>query len=74
MLERASRANAGDVYRRFRAAAVQTAPAFLDREAAMAKLEGWVATAKVAGAELVVFSESYLPAFPPWNMLYAPID
>lgn len=74
MLERTSRANAGDVYGRFRAAAVQTAPVFLDRKATMAKLEGWVAKAKSAGAELVVFGESYLPAFPLWNMLYAPVD
>jgi predicted amidohydrolase len=74
MLGRTSRANAGDVYGRFRAAAVQTAPVFLDREATMAKLERWVATAKSAGAELVVFGESYLPAFPLWNMLYAPVD
>src|SRR6516165_3726951 len=63
-----------DVYRRFRAAAVQVAPVFLDREATIEKLEGWVAKAKAAGAELVVFGESFLPAFPLWNMLYAPVD
>src|SRR6516164_5770515 len=65
---------AGDIYRCFRAAAVQAAPVFLDRDATIAKLEGWVAKAKVAGADLVVFGESYIPAFPLWNMLYAPID
>jgi nitrilase/aliphatic nitrilase len=53
---------------------VQAAPVFLDREATTAKLEGWVAKAKAAGAELVVFGESYLPAFPRWNMIYAPVD
>ena len=42
-----------DVYCHFRAAAVQAAPVFLDREATIAKLEGWVAKAKVAGADLV---------------------
>jgi predicted amidohydrolase len=64
----------GDVYRRFRAAAVQVAPVFLDREATVSKLESWVAKAKATGADLVVFGESYIPAFPLWNMLYAPVD
>jgi nitrilase/aliphatic nitrilase len=64
----------GDVYRRFCAAAVQAAPVFLDREATIAKLEEWVAKAKAAGADLVVFGESYVPGYPLWNLLYAPID
>src|SRR5499427_1112669 len=64
----------GDVYRRFRAAVVQAAPIFLDREATIANLEGWGTKAKAAGADLVVFGESYIPAFPLWNMLYAPVD
>jgi nitrilase/aliphatic nitrilase len=64
----------GDVYRRFRAAAVQAAPVFLERDATIARLEQWVAKAKGAGADLVVFGESFIPAFPLWNMLYAPID
>jgi hypothetical protein len=51
---------AGDVYRPFCAAAVQAAP---DREFTIAKLEEWVARAKAAGADLVVFGESYIPAF-----------
>jgi predicted amidohydrolase len=33
-----------------------------------------VAKAKAVGADLVVFGESYIPAFPLWNMLYAPIN
>jgi nitrilase len=64
----------GDVYPRFCAAAVQAAPAFLDRDASISKLEQWVGKAKGAGADLIVFGESYIPAFPFWNMLYAPID
>jgi nitrilase len=64
----------GDVYRRFCAAAVQAAPVFLDRDASISKLEHWAAKAKAAGADLVVFGESYIPGFPLWNMLYAPID
>lgn len=64
----------GDVYPRFRAAAVQAAPVFLNRDATMVRLEEWVRKAKDAGAGLVVFGESYIPGFPLWNMLYAPID
>lgn len=64
----------GDIYPRFRAAAVQAAPAFLDRDATIARLAEWVAKARDLGAELVVFGESFIPAFPLWNMLYAPID
>jgi nitrilase len=64
----------GDVYPRFRAAAVQAAPVFLDRDASIARLEQWAAKANAAGADLIVFGESYIPAFPLWNMLYAPID
>jgi nitrilase len=63
-----------DVYPRFRAAAVQAAPAFLDRDASISRLEQWAARAHAAGADLIVFGESYIPAFPLWNMLYAPID
>ncbi len=64
----------GDVYPGFCAAAVQAAPVFLDRDASISKLEQWVGKAKGAGADLIVFGESYIPAFPLWNMLYAPID
>ena len=64
----------GDAYRRFCAAAVHAAPVFLDRDASISRLEQWAAKAKAAGADLIVFGESYIPAFPLWNMLYAPID
>jgi nitrilase len=65
---------AGDTYPRFRAAAVQAAPVFLDREATISRLAEWVAKARDVGADLVVFGESFIPAFPLWNMLYAPVD
>jgi len=65
---------AGDIYPRFRATAVQAAPVFLDREATISRLADWVAKARDIGADLVVFGESFIPAFPLWNMLYAPVD
>jgi nitrilase len=64
----------GDHYPKFRAAAVQTSPVFLDRDATIDKVEKFVKKAAQNGADIVVFSESFIPAFPAWNMLYAPID
>lgn len=65
---------AGDEYPKFRAAAVQAAPVFLNREATVRKLHHVVAEAAEEGADLVVLGESFVPAFPVWNLLYAPID
>ena len=64
----------GDKYPKFRAAAVQAAPVFLDRDATIDKLETLVQKAVDAGAELIVFGESFVPAFPVWNLIYAPMD
>jgi predicted amidohydrolase len=64
----------GDTYPKFRAAAVQAAPVFLDRDATIDKLETLVQKAVDAGAELIVFGESFIPAFPVWNLIYAPMD
>ncbi len=64
----------GDVYPKFRAAAVQAAPVFLDRNATIDKMDTLVQKAVDAGAELVVFGESFIPAFPVWNLIYAPMD
>src|SRR5271155_2590073 len=64
----------GDVYPKFRAAAVQAAPVFLDRDATIDKMETLVQKTVDAGAELVVFGESFIPAFPVWNLIYAPMD
>jgi nitrilase len=64
----------GDTYPKFRAAAVQATPVFLDREATIDKLGTLVQKAVDAGADLIVFGESFIPAFPVWNLIYAPID
>jgi len=64
----------GDTYPKFRAAAVQAAPVFLDRDATVDKLDTLVQKAVAAGADLIVFGESFIPAFPVWNLIYAPID
>ncbi|MBC7113410.1 MAG: carbon-nitrogen hydrolase family protein [Candidatus Methanomethyliales bacterium] len=69
-----SKEHTGDIYPKLRVAAVQAAPVFLDREETVSKLEGLVAKAKKMGADLVVFGESFIPAFPIWNNVYPPID
>ncbi|RFU64967.1 carbon-nitrogen hydrolase family protein [Peribacillus glennii] len=63
-----------DTYPKFRAVAVQAASVFLDRDATIEKMEDLVKNAASNGADLVVFPESFVPAFPVWNIVYAPID
>lgn len=65
---------ASDKYPILRAAAVQAAPVFLDRDATIDKMEGLVKEAKEKGADLVVFPESFIPTYPVWCLILAPID
>jgi nitrilase len=59
---------------RFKAAAVHAAPVFLDRRATTEKAVAIMREAARAGAELIAFPETYIPAFPVWAALWAPID
>lgn len=47
-------------------AAVQVAPAYLDREATLEIVVTEIEKAAADGAELVVFSESFVPGYPDW--------
>jgi nitrilase len=58
---------------KFKAAAVHAAPVFLDKRATAEKAVALIREAADAGAELIVFPESYIPAFPVWAALWAPI-
>ncbi len=59
---------------RFKAAAIHAAPIFLDRQATTEKAVALIREAARAGAELIAFPETYIPAFPVWAALWAPID
>ncbi len=47
-------------------AAVQATPVFLDREATLARVDALTQEAAAAGAELVVFPETFVPGYPDW--------
>lgn len=49
-----------------RVAAVQATPVFLDRERTVDKVVALTASAAAEGAGLVVFPESFVPAYPDW--------
>ena len=50
----------------FKVAVAQAAPIFLDREATVEKACGLIAQAGKEGARLVVFPETFIPAYPDW--------
>ncbi|MFG1427685.1 carbon-nitrogen hydrolase family protein [Roseixanthobacter glucoisosaccharinicivorans] len=58
---------------RFKAAAVHAAPIFLDKAATTEKAISILREAARQGAEFVAFPETYIPAFPVWAAIWAPI-
>jgi len=51
---------------KFKIAAVQAAPVFLDQEATVGKACRLIAEAGGRGARLIVFPESFIPTYPDW--------
>jgi len=57
----------------FIVAAAHLAPVFMDPAASAAKAADWIARAGKSGVKLLVFPEVFLPGFPYWINLYAPL-
>lgn len=60
-------------YPKFKACAAHVAPIFLDAEATVQKACSLIAEASRAGARLIAFPESFVPGFPVWAGVQAPI-
>ena len=58
----------------FKAAAVHAAPIYLNREATLNKACDLIQEAASQGAQFIAFPESFLPGFPIWAALWAPIE
>ncbi|MFB6889709.1 carbon-nitrogen hydrolase family protein [Kitasatospora sp. NPDC056327] len=59
---------------RFTAAAVQTAPVYLDTDATIDKAVALVHEAAANGASLVVLPEAFVPGYPYWNWTMTPVQ
>src|SRR5690349_24070468 len=60
-------------YPKFKACAAHVAPIFLDAPATIQKACSLIAEAAGAGARLIAFPESFVPGFPLWAPVQAPI-
>ena len=60
-------------YPAYKVAAAHVAPVFLDLQATVEKTCSLINEAAANGAQLIVFPETYIPAFPVWCGLRAPI-
>ena len=58
---------AEEAFPKYKAAAVQAAPVFLDREATVEKGCSLIEEAAAHGAALVVFPETWVPGYPVWT-------
>jgi len=62
-----------NTYPAYKVAAAHVAPVFLDLEATVQKACSLIGEAARNGARLIAFPETYIPAFPVWSALGAPI-
>ena len=58
---------------RFKAAAVQAAPAFLDTPATIRRVVSLIGEAARNGAALIAFPEAFVPGYPYWNWITDPV-
>jgi len=64
----------GDTYPKFKVAAVQAEPVFLDREATVDKACSLIEEAGRNGAKIIAFPEGFIPGHPDWLYFYVPDD
>ena len=62
-----------NTYPAYKVAAAHVAPVFLDLQATVQKACSLIGEAARNGARLIAFPETYIPAFPVWSALRAPI-
>ena len=61
------------VYPKVKVCAAHVAPVYLDAQATVEKAVSLIAEAAGAGAQLIAFPESFVPGFPVWAAVQAPI-
>ena len=61
-------------YPSFKVALAHVSPIFLDRDATVSKACSLIKEAAKNGARLIAFPETFIPAFPIWAALDAPIN
>src|SRR5690625_2663069 len=59
---------------KYKVAAAHVAPVFANNQETVAKACDYIAQAAAQGVRLIAFSESFLPGFPFWGRVVAPID
>lgn len=62
------------MFKKFKAATVQTAPVFLDVEKTIAKAITFIKKASNNGAQLIAFPEVFIAGYPYWNWIMTPVQ
>lgn len=61
-------------FKKFKAAAVQTSPVFLNVEKTIEKAISFIKEASSSGAQLIAFPEVFVAGYPYWNWIMTPVQ
>ena len=61
-------------FHKFKAAAVQTSPVFLNVEKTIEKAISFIKEASSSGAQLIAFPEVFVAGYPYWNWIMTPVQ